>query len=80
MLTDDAVMDLAALHLSFTQQNSRRNRERVKALVRVIERLARAQAFEEAANAVEDETCDQTEYRCATVERCAAAIRALKDA
>lgn len=38
---------------------------------------SRAEIIEECARVCENETCDQTEYSCETVNRCAEAIRAL---
>lgn len=42
-------------------------------------RAEREAAFERAANVAEEEDACQTEYRCDTGERAAAAIRALKE-
>jgi len=42
-----------------------------------LQRMAWNAAIEAAANAADSQDCDQTEYRCKTVERAIAAIRAL---
>lgn len=42
-----------------------------------LQRTAWNAAIEAAANAAEEQDCDQTEYMCRTIERTASAIRAL---